>query len=130
MRHSIAWPRAAGAGSSIASGSPAAARRLSATRSTPVTASVTVCSTWRRGFIEEVERPVRTHQELHRAQVLIAQRPRAGERGLRQRGAEAGRERGRRRLLEELLVPPLHGAVALAERDQTAVPVAQQLHLD
>jgi hypothetical protein len=33
-------------------------------------------------------------------------------------------------LLEQLLVAPLHRAVALADRDHAAVAVREQLHLD
>ena len=36
----------------------------------------------------------------------------------------------RRRLLQHLLVPALHAAVALAERHAPAVPVREDLHLD
>ena len=43
---------------------------------------------------------------------------------------EAGVHRRRGRLLDELLVAPLHGAVALAELDQVAVRVAEHLDLD
>src|SRR5207244_8575787 len=39
-------------------------------------------------------------------------------------------ERGRRRLLEHLLVAALDRAVALAEHDDLAVRVAEELHLD
>ena len=50
MRTSIAWPRGRMSGP-IRSGSPAASRICSRTRSTPNTSSVTVCSTWMRVFI-------------------------------------------------------------------------------
>ena len=49
-RHSITWPRSAGS-SRTPSGSPAATRICSFTRSTPVIISVTGCSTWMRVFI-------------------------------------------------------------------------------
>src|SRR3972149_38161 len=39
-------------------------------------------------------------------------------------------EAGRGRLLHELLVPALDGAVAFAEGDDGAVRITQQLHLD
>ena len=41
-----------------------------------------------------------------------------------------GRQPGRGRLLDELLVPPLERAVALAERDHAPGVVAEQLDLD
>ncbi len=54
-RACTANPRGEGASSrerpSPASVSPAASRNWSCTRSTPVTSSVTVCSTWRRAFV-------------------------------------------------------------------------------
>ena len=40
-----------------------------------------------------------------------------------------GQVRGRR-LLDELLVPPLQGTIALPQVDDVAVAVAEQLHLD
>ena len=51
MRHSIAWPRSTTSSCATESGSPAATRICSRTMSIPVTASVTVCSTWTRVFI-------------------------------------------------------------------------------
>ena len=51
MRHSKAWPRGATSSWAIESGSPAATRTCSRTRSSPQTSSVTVCSTWMRVFI-------------------------------------------------------------------------------
>src|SRR4029079_12435999 len=44
--------------------------------------------------------------------------------------AGLGRERRRRRLLHELLMPALDRAFALAEREDVPVPVAQDLDLD
>ena len=44
--------------------------------------------------------------------------------------AQLGVERRRRRLLEHLLVAPLHRALALAERERRAVRVGEQLDLD
>ena len=52
MRHSMAWPR--GRDVLLAerrAARPAATSTCSRTRSQPVTASVTVCSTWMRVFI-------------------------------------------------------------------------------
>ena len=44
--------------------------------------------------------------------------------------AQLGVRRGRRRLLDDLLVAALDAALALAQVDDVAVPVAQHLHLD
>jgi hypothetical protein len=49
-RHSITWPRSGGSSLTRIS-SPAATRICSFTRSTPVSISVTGCSTWMRVFI-------------------------------------------------------------------------------
>src|SRR5258708_6435399 len=50
MRHSIAWPFTQICSSEKLSGLPSASAICSFTRSMPVTASVTVCSTWMRAF--------------------------------------------------------------------------------
>src|SRR5436305_243918 len=44
--------------------------------------------------------------------------------------ADFDRQVGRRRLLDELLVPPLQRAVALPQMHDVAVAVAEDLHLD
>ena len=51
MRHSIECPVCTMSSAVNESGSPAATRSCSATRSSWVTSSVTQCSTWRRVFI-------------------------------------------------------------------------------
>ncbi len=51
MRHSSAWPLKVTSFWAKESGSPAATRICSLTRSRPVTSSVTPCSTWIRVFI-------------------------------------------------------------------------------
>ena len=80
--------------------------------------------------LDERERAVRAEQELERARVDVADRA-AGALG---RGlhllAQLGRERGRRRLLDQLLVAALDRALALAEREHVAVRVAEHLDLD
>ena len=50
MRHSMAWPRIFTSSWVNPSGSPPAMRSCSWIRSTPVTISVTVCSTWMRAL--------------------------------------------------------------------------------
>ena len=79
--------------------------------------------------LEEVEVAAGEH-ELRRARARVADRAREGDGGAAHRGAQLGVERGGGGLLEHLLVAALDGAVALAERDDGAVRVAQQLDLD
>src|SRR5690606_4148359 len=69
-------------------------------------------------------------QELDgaRADVLDGLRPAHGR--VAHSRAELGRECGRGRLLDQLLVPPLDRAVALAEVHHPPVLVAQDLELD
>ncbi len=45
-------------------------------------------------------------------------------------GARLGRQEGRRPLLHQLLVAPLHRALAIAEHERAAASVAEHLHLD
>src|SRR5207249_7232034 len=52
------------------------------------------------------------------------------DRTLGELGASGRREGRRRRLLDDLLVPPLNGAVALAEVDAVPVSVHRDLDLD
>jgi hypothetical protein len=54
---------------------------------------------------------------------------RQGQRGGRHFRADRVGEQRRRRLLEQLLIAPLHGAVTIAERHRTGA-VAEHLHLD
>ena len=123
VRTTSSWPNE--------SRSPAAMRICSRTRSSPVTASVTVCSTWIRVFISRKKyEPVLGREGLRRFPPT-GSRPRAQRRQRRRRsGRGARRRRGRGRLLEELLVPPLNRAVALAEMNDVAVGVGEHLHLD
>ena len=129
-RASMAWPTTGGG--SPSSRSPAASRSCSFTRSSPVVASVTGCSTWRRAF---------TSMNTNCAVGLVVEElDRAGvgaTHGLRQpsgRGADLGvllaRERRRRSFLEQLLVPPLHRAVPDPHGPDGAVVVGDDLDLD
>ena len=80
--------------------------------------------------LDEVRLALGAEQELERPRALVADRgARAGDRRL-ELLARLGRERGRRRLLDQLLVPPLDRALALAERQHVAVRVAEHLDLD
>ncbi len=78
--------------------------------------------------LEEVE-VVPIEHELHRAGAPVADRRAEGDRGLVECSAQLARQAGCGRLLEHLLVAALDGAVALAERDDRAVRVSQELHL-
>ena len=69
-------------------------------------------------------------EELDRAGPHILHRARRPHRRLAHAGAQLRGGHGRRRLLHQLLVPPLNGALALAEVNQVAVFVAEYLHLD
>src|SRR5205807_1768140 len=67
-----------------------------------------------RVHLDEVELPVLV-EELHGAGAAVADRAARLHAPLAHEAALARREAGRRRLLEHLLVAPLHGAIALAE---------------
>ena len=127
----MAWPFHSTSSCSSSSGSPAATASWARTRSMPVTASVTGCSTWRRAFSSRnCQVPSAAEQELDGAGAGVAGR--AGERDGRvaERRAQLGVDRRRRRLLDDLLMAALERAVALAEVDDRAVAVGEHLHLD
>src|SRR5258705_12703150 len=80
--------------------------------------------------LDEVETAVRAEQELEGAGVAVADRTaRTLGCGLH-RFARLRRERRRRRLFDQLLVTALDRALALAERQNVAVVVADHLDLD
>ena len=116
--------------------SPAAMRNCHSTRSRPVTASVTGCSTCSRVFISMNQKPScfqparAVGDELDRAGALIADGLGGGDRGLAHRGAQRRAHAGRRRFLDHFLVAALQRAVALVEMDGVAVAVGEDLHLD
>jgi len=71
----------------------------------PVVASVIVCSTWMRALTrDEVVAPVRVDEELERADIAVAAADRGLHRDSRDLLAQLLADRGRRRLLDELLV--------------------------
>src|SRR6267378_3068697 len=75
-----------------------------------------------------MEAAVRIDEELDRAGVPIPgglRDPNGGAAELRAKGIV---HRGSRRLLDELLVTPLHRAVTLAEPDHTSGAVGENLH--
>ena len=119
----------------------AAARRrrravASSTRSSPVTASVTGCSTCRRVFISMKKKPsARRPFEPSAMNSTVPAPTIADGRGRRDGGAAHGVAHGRRHarrggLLDDLLVAALQRAVALEQMHDIAVPVAEHLHLD
>ena len=80
--------------------------------------------------LEEVEVAGRVHQELERAGVGVLH----GAGGIDHGGAEPPAllfgQRHRRRFFDQLLVAPLDRALALAQMDDVAVVVAEDLDLD
>ena len=80
--------------------------------------------------LDEVVPAVLADQELDRAGVGVAHLARDLERVVGQPRAQLLGERPGRRVLDDLLMAPLHRAVALVEVDQVAVVVAEDLHLD
>src|SRR5438552_1794360 len=79
--------------------------------------------------LEEVEVAAVEH-ELGRARVLVADRPPEPDSRFAHLLAQLLVKGWGRRLLEHLLVTPLHRALALTERDHGAVRVRKQLDLD
>ena len=80
--------------------------------------------------LEEVEVAVLVHHALDRAGVHVARLPREARGRLGEPFADPVVEQRRRRLLDQLLMPPLHRAVALAEEEHVAVSVGHDLGLD
>ncbi len=78
----------------------------------------------------EEEEVASVEHELRGAGALIADRTSERDGRVAHARAQVGIERGRRRLLEHLLVASLNRAVALAECEHRAVPVGEQLDLD
>ena len=78
----------------------------------------------------EEEEGVVLDDELDGAGAAVSDRPSEGDGGLVQAGAEPCIEVRSRSFLEDLLVASLDRAVALAERDDAAVRVGEELHLD
>ena len=133
MRTSIAWPAHGDVrpGAS-ASGSPPAIRIISRTRSTPVTISVTGCSTWMRVFISMKKKSpaVVVVEIFERAGAAVADR--FGKRARRRRRASRARSRSsdgdgassqtfwRRRCSEH----------SRSKQWTTSLAVAEHLHLD
>src|SRR5207302_7166044 len=83
-----------------------------------------------RVHLEKVEAPVGVHQELDRARIDVASGLRDPARRLAEPGAHRRIDEWRGRLLEDLLVTPLDGALALAQMDDVPVRVGDHLDLD
>src|SRR5207247_7876405 len=79
---------------------------------------------------EEREAAFRVDDELGRPGARVIRLARDRDRGFRDRLALRVLERRRGRLLEDLLVTALGGAVTLTEREDLAVRVGEELHLD
>ena len=80
--------------------------------------------------LEEEEVALRVDEALDRARADVADRLRRGDRHRAHALAQVVVDGGRGRLLHDLLVPALQGAVALAEVDDGAMLVGQHLDLD
>ena len=80
--------------------------------------------------LEEIGRPVGCPQELGRGRVLESGGGRDPDRPVVQVAPFVGRQAGRRRLLDQLLVTSLERAISLADGDDASCHVAQQLDLD
>src|SRR5262249_3984245 len=80
--------------------------------------------------LDEVEAPVSVEQELERAGVDVADLPTRMRDAVLHRRTHRVVDGRRRRFLDQLLVPTLDRALALAEREDATVLVAQHLHLD
>ncbi len=126
-----AWSRP-----SSARPAPPASRSWTWTRSTPVTSSVTVCSTWMRALASMKLTPlgrtlgVEVDQQLHRAHPAVAQGLAEPHRGRRHLLPQLVGQVGRRRDLDQLLAPPLEAALPRVEVDHGARAVAHELDLD
>ena len=83
-----------------------------------------------RVHLDERERAVRADEELDRAGVAVADVLARALGGGLHLLAQLVAQRGRRRLLDELLVAALDRALALAAREDGAVVVAEHLDLD
>ncbi len=79
---------------------------------------------------EELLRPVAAHDELHRPGPDVADRAGRLDRGGAHGAALRFIQQRRGRLLDDLLVPPLQRALALAQVDGVPVGVGQDLDLD
>ena len=80
--------------------------------------------------LEEVEAAVVGEQEFDRPRADVADRRRGLDGGPADLRAKFGRDRRRRRFLDQLLMTALYGAVALADMDDRPLGVGHYLELD
>ena len=112
---------AAAASAASDSGRPAASQSCSRTMSSPLTSSVTPCSTWSRVLTSRNQTaPSGSRRNSAVAAFVSPAAERDPDRQVVQRHARLARQARRRRLLDELLVPALDRAVALADRHDRA----------
>ena len=83
-----------------------------------------------RIHFHEVELLLGIHQELDGARADVADGARRGDGRLRHGRAHLRAQSRRRGLLDDLLMPALHRAVAIEQRDGLAVRIGKDLHLD
>ena len=89
-----------------------------------------------RVHLEEVQLARRRRDELDRARALVVDGSNDAERVLEEPRAPPGaffalkKRGGRRRLLDDLLVAPLHAAFAFRKSDRRPEPIAKHLNLD
>ena len=82
-------------------------------------------------YLQEIELPgVGIEDEFHCAGGTVVHRASQARRRRMQRSARGISQSRCRRLLDHLLVAPLDRAVSLAERDDRAISVAEDLHFD
>ncbi len=79
---------------------------------------------------EEIEIVVRINEEFDGAGVDVTAGAGQAHSGIAHFLAQIGRHDGRRGFLDHFLVAALHGALALAERDDAAVRVSENLNFD
>ena len=122
MRNSMAWPQSA-AGGPTEIVSPRAMRTASAYRSRRVSISETGCSTWMRVFIsmKKNSRVLGVEDEFDGARAAIVSHRRSGAGPVVDARALRGQHR-RRGLLDQFLVTPLHGAIALSDMHGLPLP--------
>mmetsp|Transcript_21330 Transcript_21330/g.51566 ORF Transcript_21330/g.51566 Transcript_21330/m.51566 type:complete len:467 (+) Transcript_21330:783-2183(+) len=80
--------------------------------------------------LDKVRSVLLIQQKLHRPRILVLGRARELHGVLVQLRPELVRQAPRRRHLDDLLMPPLDGTIALPEVDDVAPPVPDDLHLD
>src|SRR5271165_6993528 len=83
-----------------------------------------------RVHLQKIEASVVVEKKFDSSRADIADRARRLHRGRPDPGPQFGRDGGRRRFLDQLLMAALDRAVALAEMNDRAVLVAEDLDLD